>query len=96
MTKKFSFVHEALALFSPENGLDEQTAANLLRHQLQAATWQEGLLNELAAMLHDDTTDWLSVVDNETFCMGEFEGPEDARAFVVRLLGPFVPSQFAT
>ena len=71
-TGDFSFVHEALALFSPENGLDEATATNLLRHQLQAATWRQGLSAELAAMMSDDATDWMSVVDNEAFCMGEF------------------------
>ena len=93
MTKeKFSFVREALALFSPENGLDEHTAASLLRHQLQAETWREGLANELTALLDDETTDWMSVVANETFCMAEFAGPQDAKAFVVRLLGPFVSS----
>ena len=41
-------------------------------------------------MLNDDTTDWMAVVENTTFCMREFETPEDARAFVMRLLGAFV------
>jgi hypothetical protein len=72
--------------------LDEQTATNLLRHQLQATTWREGLEKELASMLNDAATDWMSVVDNATFCMGEFDQPQDAKAFVLRLLGPFVAS----
>jgi hypothetical protein len=42
-------------------------------------------------MLSSDAIDWISVVDNSKFCMGEFETPDDARAFVMNLLAPFVP-----
>ena len=90
MSEQFSYVHEALGLFSPENGLDEVTASNLLRHQLKTPAWQEGLRRELSEMLRSDDTDWLAVVDNDDFCMGDFDGRGDARAFVERLLSPFV------
>ena len=90
MSEQFSYVHEALGLFSPENGLDEVTASNLLRHQLETPAWQEGLRRELSEMLRSDDTDWLAVVDNDDFCMGDFDGRGDARAFVERLLSPFV------
>lgn len=83
-------VHEALGLFSPENGLDHATASELLRHQLEAPAWREGLREDLSALLRDADTDWMCVVDNDDFRMGEFDGPDDARAFVERLLGPFV------
>ena len=90
MITSFSYVRHSLALFSPETGLDEATAAKLMEHQLQAAAWRDGLATELDTMLKDETTDWMSVIDNEAFCMGEFETPREAREFVVRLLGPFV------
>lgn len=92
MSDQFSYVHEALALFAPESGLDEATATNLLHHQTKGPVlWREGLANELTLMLSSDAIDWKSVVDNSRFCMGEFETPDDARAFVVNLLAPFVP-----
>ncbi|RZO62404.1 MAG: hypothetical protein EVA89_09210 [Sandaracinaceae bacterium] len=84
------WVHEALGLFSPENGLDHATASEVLRHQLEAPAWREGLREELSALLRDAETDWMSVVDNDEFRVGEFDGTGDARAFVERLLGPFV------
>ena len=90
MTEQFSYVREAIALFSPDYGLDEATAASLLRHQLEAPGWREGFARELSAMLESATTDWLSVVDNEHFCIGEFEDAAQARAFVERLLEPFI------
>lgn len=91
MSDQFSYVHEALALFSPDYGLDEATATNLLHEQLQVTVWREGFVNELTAMLSSNTTDWISVVDNNKFCMGEFETPDEARAFVIQVLAPFVP-----
>lgn len=91
MSDQFSYVHEALALFSPDYGLDEATATNLLHEQLQVPVWREGLANELTSMLSSDATDWISVVDNTKFCMGEFETPDEAKTFVMKLLAPFVP-----
>jgi hypothetical protein len=90
MSGQYSYVREALALFSPEYGLDEATATNVLHHQLRVPSWQEGLANELTSMLSSDAIDWTSVVDNSKFCMGEFETSDDARAFVMNLLAPFV------
>ena len=91
MSAQFSYVHEVLALFSPEAGLDEATATNLLHEQLRVPVWREGLVNELTSMLSSDAIDWIPVVDNSRFCMGEFETPDDARTFVLKLLAPFVP-----
>lgn len=92
MISNFSYVREALALFSPENGLDYTTAASLLRHQLQTAGWQEGLTTEFTQLLADDSIDWRNFVSNEEYCLGDFDGPADAKAYVVRLLGPFLLS----
>lgn len=86
----FSYVHYALDLFAPETGLDEYTAANLLRQQLEMASWKKGLLNEFAAMCSSSSTDWLAVVNNDDFELGEFENAEMAREHVERLLAPFL------
>ncbi|MCA9621198.1 MAG: hypothetical protein KC731_19385 [Myxococcales bacterium] len=90
MTDQFSYVHEALALLSPEHGLDEPTATRLLRHQLKVPDWRAGLANELSMMRGNDATDWIAVVDNDAFCMGEFEDAKEAREFVERLLAAFL------
>jgi hypothetical protein len=92
MCDHFFYVHEALGLFSPEAGLDEATATDLLHYQLRVPVWREGFVNELTSMLSSDAIDWISVVDNSKFCMGEFETPDDARAFVIKLFAPFVPT----
>lgn len=91
MSDQFSYVNDALALFSPDYGLDEATATKLLHEQLQVPGWRGGLANELTSMLSSDAADWMTVVDNSKFCMGEFETPDEAKAFVMKLLAPFVP-----
>lgn len=91
MKKQLYYVHEAIALFSPETGLDYTTAAGLLWYRLEKSPgWRQGLLGELTALRSVHATDWIAIIDNSEFCMGEFESQEGARLFVETLLEPFL------
>ncbi len=90
MNSAFSYVLDALELFSPEAGLDERTATNLVEHQLRAPGWRKALADELMALRRDPRTNWCALVSNDRFDFGEGMSQQEARALVEEILAEFV------